>query len=234
MRNKNSWVLLLTLTLMVIGVILSNQSSSVEAYTASLEAQSEVNLLSLWRNNDERLQELQDQYYQRQSEYEDLLTQTSQGKVSIESFSQDIQKTRVFNGDVESSGPGLIIRFPGDKPITLRELLDVINELHNSGAEAVAINGNRVTAHSFFKEIPYDRGQEEYLLQHNQSLLNYPLIIQAIGDYANLHNGLTIVGGIIDKLRSYGIQPEIEESEELILPASNDKNNYPAVPLNLN
>lgn len=228
MNNKNNWVIILTVTLVFIGVILSSQSTTMEAYLAGLEAQSELDLLALWRNNNERLQEIQTDYYKRQNEYDDLLAQTSQGKVSIESFTEDIKKTRVFNGDVETTGPGLMLTFTGDKPLVLNELLDIINELNNSGAEALSINGKRLTSRTYLSELASK--ESEYLLQINQSMVSYPLVIEAIGDYNNLHNGLTIVGGIIDRLNSYEIRPLLERRESLVLKASNDKDNYQAVP----
>jgi len=97
--------------------------------------------------------------------------------------------------------------------------------LNNSGAEAISINGKRYTSRTHIGEISTETG---YTLFADKILLPYPLSIQAIGNYDSLYNGLTIVGGIIDKLNSYNIRPNIIRRENIIIEASSDRDDYPA------
>ncbi len=224
--NKNySWILMLTVTLMFIGIIISSQSNSVEEYMATLEAQDEPDLLVLWRSNDERLSSLQGEYYLLQNEYDDMLSQTSQGKISIDTFLEEIDSIHVFNGDAKTTGPGVEVVFTGEIPLVATELLDIINELNNSGAEAIAVNGKRLTSRTHINQVPTDYG---YNLMVDRMLITYPLSIQAIGDYHGLYTGLTIIGGIMDKLNSYSIFPTISRREDIIIDASPDKDDYQA------
>jgi uncharacterized protein YlxW (UPF0749 family) len=216
---------MLTVTLLFIGIIISSQSNSVEEYIATLEAQKEPDLLVLWRSNDERLSSLQGEYYLLQNEYDDMLSQTSQGKVSIDTVLKDIDSIHVFNGDAKTTGPGVEVVFTGEIPLVATELLDVINELNNSGAEAISINGKRLTSRTLVNQVPTDYG---YNLMIDRMLITYPLSIQAVGDYNGLYSGLTIIGGIIDKLNSYSILPIISKRENIVLNASLDKDNYQA------
>lgn len=223
--KKYSWIGMLTVTLVFIGVILSSQSNSVKEYISSLETQDEPDLLVLWHNNDKRLNSLQSDYYLLQNEYNDMKSQTSQGKVSIDSILKEIDNIHVFNGDVKVEGPGVEIIFTGEIPLVANELLDVINELNNSGAEAVAINGKRLTSRTHINQVATDYG---YNVLVDRMLITYPLTIQAIGDSRGLYTGLTIIGGIVDKLNSYSIYPTINTRDNMVIDASMDKDNYPA------
>lgn len=223
--KKYSWIGMLTVTLLFIGIILSSQSNSVEEYVSTLQTQDEPDLLVLWRNNDERLNSLQNDYYLLQNQYSDMKSQTSQGKVSIDSILEDIDRIHVFNGDIKVEGPGVEVVFTGEIPLVANELLDVINELNNSGAEAVAINGKRLTSRTHIDQVATDYG---YNLLVDRMLITYPLTIQAIGDHNGLYTGLTIIGGIVDKLNSYSIYPTINNRENIVIDASPDKDSYPA------
>lgn len=224
-KRTSSWIVMLTATLLFIGVILSSQSNARERYVATLEDQKEPDLLVLWRSNHERLQALQSEYYGLRGEYDDLMNQTSQGKVSIETIMKELDSTRVFNGDAPATGPGLEIVFDGATPLVANELLDIINELNNAGAEAISLNGMRLTSRTHIREQARETG---YNLLADNMLLTYPLSLKAIGDYNSLYNGLTIVGGIIDKLNSYYINPVISRRENIVIDASRDRENYEA------
>jgi uncharacterized protein YlxW (UPF0749 family) len=49
--------------------------------------------------------------------------------------------------------------------------------------------------------------------------LYYPIVIEAIGDANTLEKGLTFTGGIIDNLNSFSIYPQIEQKQEVVIPA---------------
>ncbi|QRN84952.1 DUF881 domain-containing protein [Clostridia bacterium] len=224
-NKQYSWIGMLTVTLLLIGIILSSQSNSMEEYIATLESQKEPDLLALWHSNDQRLASLQGEYYLMQAEYDDMQSQTSQGKVSIGTILTEIDSIHVFNGDVETEGPGVEIVFTGEIPLVANEILDVVNELYNSGAEAVSINGKRLTSRTHLNQIATDFG---YDIRLDKMLISYPLTIQAIGDSHGLYTGLTIIGGIVDKLNSYSIFPTISSRDNIVIDASMDKDNYPA------
>lgn len=224
-NKQYSWIGMLTATLLLIGIIVSSQSNSREEYIATLESQKEPDLLALWHSNDQRLSSLNGEYYLLQAEYDDMQSQTSQGKVSIGTILTEIDNINVFNGDVKTEGPGVEIVFNGETPLVASEILDVLNELYNSGAEAVSINGKRLTSRTHLSQIATDFG---YDIRLDKKLITYPLTFRAIGDPHGLQSGITIIGGIVDKLNSYSIYPTISTRENIVMDASMDKDSYPA------
>lgn len=226
MKKIEGWILLITVCLVCIGVILSSQISTRGEYLSSLEAQSEGNLLVLWKNNQDRLASLQEALNEQRSQHEELARQTREGRVSIEGYVRDINRVRVFNGDAVTTGSGIEIRIDGTMPLMARDLLDLINELNNSGAEAIAINGRRITSRTFIDQRPSDAG---YTLSVENRILTYPVSIQAIGDYQSIHGGLTMIGGVIDRLNRLQIRPTLVRRQELVFPRSPDQDHYRAV-----
>ena len=64
----------------------------------------------------------------------------------------DLEKLRVINGTSPAIGPGVELKIGAD--IRVEDVQDLINELRNAGAEAVAVNGERVTVADGGRERP--------------------------------------------------------------------------------
>lgn len=92
------------------------------------------------------------------------------------------------------------------------DLLMVINELRSSGAEAISINGQRITSNT---EVRCTGPQ----VTINGVRVVAPFKISAIGEPTMLRGALNLRGGIIDSLKASSIDVTIEESEEIIIPA---------------
>jgi len=67
-------------------------------------------------------------------------------EASIPSLVKDLNQTKIVNGLIEISGPG--VRLTLGSFLAPEELLDVINELRNAGAEAIVLNGERIVVNS--------------------------------------------------------------------------------------
>jgi uncharacterized protein YlxW (UPF0749 family) len=102
-----------------------------------------------------------------------------------------------------------------DGRVTDRDLQTVVNEIWASGAEAVAINGQRLTALSAIRS-----AGDAVLVDFRP--LNPPYEVAAIGDPETLRT--TFVGGFggsyLQVLQGYGITYTVEDADRLELPAS--------------
>ena len=92
------------------------------------------------------------------------------------------------------------------------DLVMIVNELHSAGAEAISINGQRIT------------GNTEIRCTGPQVLINgirmvAPFKISAIGEATTLEGALSLRGGIIDSVKAADIDVTIEKQEEVIIPA---------------
>lgn len=91
------------------------------------------------------------------------------------------------------------------------DILRVINELRAAGAEAIAINEQRLTALSEIR-------CAGPTLSVNNVRSSAPFEICAIGDKKTLMNAIMMRGGVADTLNVWGIKVDVETSDEIYIP----------------
>ncbi len=138
---------------------------------------------------------------------------------------EELDLARIHAGMVPVKGPGVEVILndstlkphPGQNPnlyvLHDEDILNVLNELKASGAEALAINNNRITANTGL------RCSGPTVIINRNTHLAPPFVIWAIGDSVTLKSGLNMPGGIADTLKDYGIQISIKEKDEIIIPS---------------
>jgi uncharacterized protein YlxW (UPF0749 family) len=125
---------------------------------------------------------------------------------------------RVLSGTVAVEGPGLRITVADPEGrVGWEALLDLIQELRDAGAEAIAVNGVRVVAATWLG--PADGGAVV-----DGERISAPDGVQAIGPADGLEEALTIPGGPLSVIAAQpGAAVEIGASERLSLPAAGDQ-----------
>ncbi|MCD5407242.1 MAG: DUF881 domain-containing protein [Desulfotomaculum sp.] len=93
------------------------------------------------------------------------------------------------------------------------DVLKVLNELKAAGAEALAINDQRLVATSEIRCIG-----PTILVNRNKRLAT-PFVITAIGHPETLYNSLFMKGGVAERLKFWGIQISAQKVEEIIIPS---------------
>ena len=124
---------------------------------------------------------------------------------------------------VPLEGEGVIVRMDDStKPVKAGEnpnlyvihdddLLRVINELRAAGAEAISVNGQRLTGISEIR-------CAGPTLSVNNVRSSAPFEIRAIGDKKSLENSLRMRGGVVETLSVWGIQLDITVSDDVYIP----------------
>lgn len=178
-------------------------------------------LATLLRQEREARQALERQVgdlQRKQAEYERA---TAEGRTLAEAMSKELENLRMLAGLKAMRGPGISVLLQdaktqpsGSTPVvvTYQDLVSVINELWAAGAEAVAVNGQRVTATTGF-------GQVGGTAVVNLQRLSGPFTITAIGDSATLEGALNIRGGLVDGLRALGLSITVSRQADLTVPA---------------
>jgi uncharacterized protein YlxW (UPF0749 family) len=133
------------------------------------------------------------------------------GAVVLQSLVDEVNHLRIVNGLVEVSGPGVDVTISG--PISVLDLHDLINELRNAGAEALALNGRRIVAWS---AISTD-GQQVTV---DGRPVQAPYRLQAIGDAETLDVALLRPGGLIDLLyrANADVSVTVQQRDKVTLP----------------
>lgn len=139
-------------------------------------------------------------------------------------LAKQLEDLRVGAGLTAIRGPGVRVVLddsarpwkPGENPnafiIHDEDILRVVNELRASGAEALAVNGQRLTGRSEIRCVGP-------VVMVNGVRTTTPVEILALGDPSTLEQGLRLRGGVIDLLTLYSIQVTIERKADLLIPA---------------
>lgn len=186
------------------------------------QLRSQRNLQKTLYSEDEQvvlLGQLVDANHRLRAEISALSTQQAaydveqQGTV-LEKLVADLNQVRLLNGAAVVAGPGIELVLDG--PLNALDLQDTLNELRNAGAEAIALNGVRLTASSVFDVT--SSGE----LRLGDQEVSRPYRLQAIGDPQTIEAALRRRGGILAVLeRSYpALSTQIIQRERLVLDVS--------------
>lgn len=154
---------------------------------------------------------------------------------SAKLLSADLQKANVLAGLVAVSGPGVVVTLrdaknPPPKPADMsqeayiefsrsylihdQDIQTVINELRAAGAEAIAVNDQRVVATTAVRCVGPS------VLVNNVATNGSPVKVSAIGNADSMQSGLLISNGVADqyKMTDPGMF-SIEKNDKVTLPA---------------
>lgn len=114
---------------------------------------------------------------------------------ALEAFDEEAKEYKKLSGQSPIFGSGVNVVI--DYQLPTEWVVDFINELFLSGAEAVEVNGIRITNRTDgFDTMP----QGQMLLKG--SILSPPYVFQAIGEYSTIVDILEVPGGIFDRLEA--------------------------------
>jgi uncharacterized protein YlxW (UPF0749 family) len=161
---------------------------------------------------------------QEKTELENALADQNKGSKAL---NDSLQEAKMFAGLTPLEGPGVIVTLK-DSPAGQADLsgspdartiihdtdvLQVVNELRSSGAEAVAVNNHRIAGAASFRCVGPT-------ILVNDVKVASPIVIRAIGDADTLMGAMNLPGGILSQIR--GQDPAmvaIERVKKMNLPA---------------
>jgi len=212
------WQISLTIAFVFLGLLLSLQFRTYRAHRNDLASQSTETLAAMAKTLNSRYYELIQEVGDLRAQQKLIEKNAAQDQDVAASMRMETEKLNIANGYIPVSGPGLTVSVPSETNgvFSQFDVIDIVNELWNAGAEAVAVNNIRVN--SFTTVMP----DEDYVnILVNGRKLAFPIVISAIGEPGTLDKGIAIPRGVIDELRiSRNIPLEIRQEEKLTLPAA--------------
>ncbi len=204
----------------IVGIMLSVQYRTSESYGPNLRttrvddlAATNTTLLKENQNLSEEIVDLRQKLANVGSE--------SQANADLQ---DELRKTNMAAGLTAVTGPGIIVTLndnpqalqPGDDPnaylVHDSDILSIVNEIKASGAEAVSVNDQRIVAMSEVR-----CAGTTILVNWNK--IGPPFVIKATGNQQLLESGLTIKGGKLEELKSFGLQAQLVRSDRIEIPA---------------
>lgn len=217
---KNSrWQVPLTLVFVFMGILISLQFQAQNRIASDLTMQRTENLIAMVRGLSDKRQKLSVEIIDLNQQLRSQMESYRDEEKLKTNLKAELDKLNRLTGTTPLEGSGLTITISQNMPVLYVDLIYIANELWAAGAEAISINEYRITNNSsiFF-------GEEELsnVITINNHKLSFPIIIKALGDSNNLEKGLTMPGGIMDRLALFNAYPILEKAESLTIPASLD------------
>ncbi|UOF89160.1 DUF881 domain-containing protein [Fodinisporobacter ferrooxydans] len=223
MNVQNRLIVSLTFISVILGTMVALQYRTIHNSPArtfleqmdgnTKQLQAELNALHQFNSKQEKhLNSLNQQL----SQYE---KQTAEGSSAMKTIQNELNEAKILSGSIPVHGPGIILTINDSQKAPEKganielslthdwDVRSVINELFTAGAEAISVNGVRIVSTSgVFCIGP--------VIKVNDVRLVPPFDIDAIGNPNTLATALNIRGGILDYLRSRGLEITAPKQEQ--------------------
>ena len=180
---------------------------------------------------------LRDELLSKQGKYESLYKKLEEKEKELEKVrlkavaknetdianEAEIKNNQKNLGLTEISGPGYIISLDEKKDIKIddvlningyivheEDLLYIVNELFNAGADAVSINNQRIVSTT---SILCDGN----IIRINGKMVGTPITIKAIGYPERIDGALNRPGGYLQLMANDGVEVYVEKSEKITI-----------------
>ena len=221
-KNKEKIIISLIIGMMflVLAMVIFIQfktirNTDINALEIMQESELRKEIASLKAQYDETLSKLEE----TNAKIKDYQETINTDKEASEILQEELVNSRNLVGKNAVQGEGVIVTLTDVEvgkfgKITASDLLDLVNTLKASGAEAISINGQRIIYSSYIVDI--DSG---YITVNGRRLVS-PYEVQAVGDITYLESGLSQKQyGFIDSKTNEGKSVVLEKSSNILINA---------------
>ena len=196
-RQLPNWVFCITLLCFIIGFFFVQEQHIQHTASSSSSNMKSETLISLITNLETETGALEDHLAQIRQETEQLVSESSSGVSHLTNRQKQLSDQQIQAGITALEGPGItvtlddnstgMINAPNDDPnhyvIHYENILYIVNDLRNAGAEGISINGQRIVVSSEIRCV----GNVTLV---NTTRLAPPFEISAIGNPSDLENAI--------------------------------------------
>lgn len=219
------WPIALTMVCLVLGGLIGVQVHTKQLQGATQVGRQTSALVGMLTQGQAQLEE-QKAEIERLREKVTRYEEDASGERGLaQLMSEELRNNRIALGLLSVKGPGVELvlgdsTMKGDDGIGGQDafvihdfdLLQIANELWAAGAEAVSLNGQRLSAGSAIT-------CSGRLIEVNKVAIASPFTLLAIGDRGNLTSALNIRDGALDRLRVLQFQVNLTPKDEVVIPA---------------
>lgn len=172
-----------------LGLLAVTQFHTQDIYSRSLQLENPASLTTLIANLAEGNNALRAEIFDLRLRTENAREDAASGKGTLTEAQRQLAQLQVFAARTASSGPGISVRVDGT--FDDKALSDLVNELRNAGAEAIAVNDVRVGPRSWFG------ASGDRVLVVDGTAIRGPWTVRAIGAPDVMYVAMTRTGGIV-------------------------------------
>lgn len=144
---------------------------------------------------------------------DELLSGSNARQAAQEAASEQVAALGILAGTAAATGAGINLTVSDpDGVLTSAVLLNAVQELRDSGAEAIQVNDVRVTAATAFTDTADG-------VQVDEQPVQSPYVVRVIGDPDTLSTAMAIPGGVVRGIESAGGRAVVQEREDVVVDA---------------
>lgn len=222
--NKKEIAIALGVMCMILTILLAIQirtvNSANQLVSQSLSGNELRNQVLKWKDRyDDAYSELQ----LAEKSLEKIRLEASENTEGSAEKEEKLRKNNILIGLTDVSGEGVIVTLKDNQNVStdstildpsavivhFGDILAIVNELRNAGAEAISINDQRVVSTTSIT-------CEGNVINVNGEKTSSPFVIKAIGSSIYMDSALTRAGGTIEYLNQY-IQASVKTSNNVMI-----------------
>lgn len=149
-------------------------------------------------------------------EYEETINTDKEASILLQ---EELIQSRNILGKNDVYGEGIIVTLTDVEvgkygKVYAKDLIELVNQLKESGAEAISINDQRIVLNSYISDI-----NSTYISVNGKWLVS-PYVVKAIGDTTYLESGLSQKQyGYLDSKKNEGKDVKLEKSKNILINA---------------
>ncbi len=215
MKGKTTMTIIVGLICLILTAVMFMQFKTISRIdVTALENMQEAELkseIASWKTKYEEVLKKKEDTNLKIEEYRENITNNQKAS---ELLTNDLNQLTGLIGLREVTGSGVIITLEDNEyvRITPTDILELINELKLSGAEAISINDERIVYNS------YVVSPNGTFIQVDGVKLVSPYVVKAIGNPTYLESGLSKKQyGYIDSKKAEGISVKLERKDNITI-----------------
>jgi uncharacterized protein YlxW (UPF0749 family) len=225
-RALPSWQLTLGVALLALGFLIAAQLAA-EGPRVQYTTQERTPLVQTAKDLQSEQDGLKARILELRSKIQDVETEGAGAADTVKQLNAQLQQARIAAGLIPLTGTGIVIQLddskepvpPGgseaDYLVGSRDIRVVVDELWGAGAEAISVNGERLTTSTAIIDV----GTSVLV---NSAYLTPPYQVSALGA-SDLYQKVSASPAFVDFVRArgagYGIQISVAEPESVDIPA---------------
>ena len=215
-ENITMFISILMVCTVLVTVLMIQFKTVEEVNETDIENMRETELreqLLTWKSKYEETNEKLEEVNAKINEYNSKIEANEE---SSEILENELLQSNILLGNTNVEGEGVVITLADtdEATITASDLLELVNELRFAGAEAISINGIRVTSMTDIVDI-----SDRFILIKPRQRLSSPYVIKAIGNQTYLVSTLSLKNsGFIDSHSNIGQSVKLEKQKNVTIP----------------
>ena len=200
---------------LILCLVMFTQFKTIEQTDiVAIETMRETELRSELASWKEKYEEAEIKLEDTNQKIQEYKTQMSSEENATELLKQEFVEAEKFLGYTDVQGEGIMITLKDNdfKNIERFDLISLVNELKLAGAEAIAINDERIVAQTDIALI------NNRIILVNGRRISGPYVVKAIGDRKYLESAITIKGGYLDEIKANDKDITYTVEENIMLP----------------